>query len=92
MFGTDHNENLEFGNPERLTSDSGPPFSVSEFVNLSRRLNFNHNRATPYWPEANGRAERGVRTLKTSLLCEQLENVNFVAQLNDFMRSCFVGK
>lgn len=54
----------KFGILKTLTSDNGPPFSGSKFEILPR----SHHKTTSYWPEANGRAKRGIKTLKKSLL------------------------
>lgn len=75
----------QFGIPESITSDNGPPFNGSDFANMSKVFNFKHRRTTPYWPEGNGRAERTVQTIKKSLMCAQLEDGNFISQLNIFL-------
>ena len=52
------------GIPDVLKSDNGPPFNGSEFKNFADFLGFKHRRITPYWPKANGEAERLVQTLE----------------------------
>ena len=44
-------------------SDNGPPFNGHEFETFANHLGFKHTRKTPYWPKANGEAERLVKTL-----------------------------
>lgn len=75
----------QYGVPQCLISDNGPPFNGAEFAEMSLRYNFKHHRTTPYWPEANGRAERSVKTLKKTLICSNLETGNFASQLNEFL-------
>jgi hypothetical protein len=47
-----------FGTPKVLKSDNGPPFNSIKFKDYSVRLNFLHKKITPYWPRANGEAEK----------------------------------
>ena len=51
------------GVPCVLKTDNGPPFDSSEFEQFAKYLGFKHRRVTPYWPKANGEAERFMRTL-----------------------------
>ena len=53
-----------FGIPKVLRSDNGPPFNSAEFKQFAAHLGFEHRKITPRWPEANGEAERFMRTLK----------------------------
>ena len=54
----------QFGIPEVLRSDNGPPFNSREFNDFSKHLGFAHRKVTPYWPRANGDVERFMRTIK----------------------------
>ena len=40
----------EYGIPDILKSDNGPPFSSHEFVQFAEYLGFKHRKITPYWP------------------------------------------
>ena len=55
-----------FGIP-LLKSGYGPPFNGHEFTKFARQFGFKHRKATPLWPEANGEAERFVRTFRKLL-------------------------
>ena len=46
------------GVPDILKSDNGLPFNGHEFEDFPNYLGFKHRRITPYWPRANGEAER----------------------------------
>uniref|UniRef100_H3A6Z3 Gypsy retrotransposon integrase-like protein 1 n=1 Tax=Latimeria chalumnae TaxID=7897 RepID=H3A6Z3_LATCH len=53
----------EFGTPEIVKSDNGPPFHSREFKLFAKELGF-HHRITPYWPRANGKVEQFMKTIK----------------------------
>ncbi|KAK9744023.1 Integrase zinc binding domain [Popillia japonica] len=61
-----------FGLPKRLKGDNGPPFSSNNFKVFLDEFNIEYHRVTPYWPEANGLAERSVRTIKKAILCANI--------------------
>ncbi|XP_055844353.1 uncharacterized protein K02A2.6-like [Episyrphus balteatus] len=74
-----------FGTPLNLKSDNGPPFSSHEFKEFMDSQNIKHHKTTPYWPEANGAAERMVKTIKKSLISSELEHHNCLSQLDMFL-------
>lgn len=74
------------GIPDVLKSDNGPPFNGHEFKNVSEYLGFKHRRITPYWPRANGEAERLVQTLQKSIKIAHLEGKNWKQELYKFLR------
>ena len=52
------------GLPEELFTDNGPQFSAREFSEFTSRYKIRHNTSSPYFPQANGMAERAVKTIK----------------------------
>jgi transposase InsO family protein len=52
----------EFGIPDVVKTDNGPPFNSREFQSFAQTLCFKHRQITPRWPRANGEVERFVRT------------------------------
>ena len=74
------------GIPEVLKSDNGPPFNGLEFQNFADYLGFKHRRITPYWPKANGEAERLIQTLSKSIKIAHLEGKNWKQELYKFLR------
>lgn len=75
-----------FGIPILYKSDNGPPFNSREFAMLSRRLGFEHQRITPYWPRANGEVERCMRNLKKVVQNAKIKGISKEAELRLFLR------
>jgi len=55
------------GLPQIVVSDNGPQYSSSVFTDLAKQYDFTHITSSPQFPQANGAAERAVRTVKTLL-------------------------
>ncbi|GFR93637.1 transposon Ty3-G Gag-Pol polyprotein [Elysia marginata] len=75
--------------PNALTldeSDNGPPFSAIEFAAFAKKLGFHHRKITPLWPEANGEAERFVRTVNKFIHACESENSSWKEELPNFLR------
>lgn len=56
-----------YGIPESIQSDNGPQYANEVIENLVAILKLRHQFSTPYYPQANGRAERLIGTLKSML-------------------------
>ena len=55
------------GIPDVIMSDNGPQFSAEAFAQFAKSYGFTHTTSSPRYPQANGEAERAVRTLKEIL-------------------------
>ena len=63
----------EFGIPDVVKTDNGPPFNSSAFKSFAQTLGFQHRKITHRWPRANGEVERFVRTVKKVIKTANLE-------------------
>ena len=52
------------GIPEIFISDNGPQYASREFEEFAKEYQFRHVTSSPYFPQANGEAERAVGTIK----------------------------
>ncbi|XP_070395445.1 uncharacterized protein [Dermacentor albipictus] len=75
----------QFGCPEVVKSDNGSPFQSESFAEFASELGFKHHRITPRWPEANGEAERFMRTLKKSILASRVSHLDWTNELQSFL-------
>jgi len=57
-----------YGVPQSIQSDNVPQYANDAIENLAQILNFHHHFSTQYYPQANGRAERLIGTLKNMLV------------------------
>ena len=77
----------EYGIPDVLRSDNGPPFNSREFNEFSKYLGFVHRKVTPYWPRANGEVERFMRTIKKVIKTAVMENKSWKHEMHIFLRN-----
>lgn len=75
----------QFGSPDVLKSDNGSPFQSDCFAGFAAEFGFKHHRVTPRWPEANGEAERFMRTLKKSILASSVSHQEWTVELQTFL-------
>lgn len=54
----------QHGYPRVLITDNGPQFVSQEFISYAREEKFKLHTSSPYFPHANGAAERAVQTAK----------------------------
>ena len=74
-----------FGTPSVLKTDNGAPFNSGEFAAFAKKLGFKQRKITPLWPEANGEAERFVRTLNKFVHTCQAEHSDWRVELQDLL-------
>ncbi|XP_049527557.1 uncharacterized protein LOC125947201 [Dermacentor silvarum] len=55
------------------------------FAEFASELGFKHHRITPQWPEANGEAERFMRTLTKSTLASRVSHLEWTNELQSFL-------
>ena len=76
-----------FGIPTTLKTDNGPPFNSTEFRDFANYLGFKHRKITPLWPQANGEAERFMKTITKAIHTARTENRSWKQELNKFLRN-----
>ena len=59
------------GIPEQVRSDNGPQFDSAEFSYFAKVWGFKHSTSSPRFQQANGKVERGFRTVKNLLTKEK---------------------
>ena len=74
------------GIPEIVKSDNGPPFNGDEFASWAKLVGFQHRKITPLWPQANGEAERFMRTLAKAVRAAMIEKGSWKQELYTFLR------
>ena len=77
----------EFGIPDVVKTDNGPPFNSSAFQSFSQTLGFQHRKVTPRWPRANGEVERFVRTVKKVIKTANVERKSWKQEMYRFLRN-----
>ena len=77
----------EFGIPEVLRTENGPPFNGKDFAHFARTLGFKHRKVTPLWPRANGEVERFMRTIKKPFEAAKVDHQPWKEKLCDLLRN-----
>ena len=81
----------DFGNPETLVSDNGPPFSSHAFAAFLLSRGVQHITSSPHYPRSNGLAERHIQTVKCSLR-KAVESGQSLLQVLSTLRSTPLGE
>ena len=74
------------GIPEIVKTDNGPPFNGDQFASWAKYIRFKHRKITPIWPEANGEAERFMRTLTKAVRSAVLDKGSWRQEICTFLR------
>jgi transposase InsO family protein len=61
------------GIPGTVVSDNEPQYASQEFKQFAREYGFEHVTVNPHFPQANGKAKKGVQMVK-GLLTKATEN------------------
>ena len=56
-----------YGIPTVVMSDNGPQYAATAFEEFAKEYRFVHEMSSPRYPQANGAAERAVKTVKQLL-------------------------
>jgi transposase InsO family protein len=75
----------QFGVPDVIKWDNGPPFNSSAFTDFARYKGFRHRKITPLWPLANAEAERFMRTVKKTIKAAISEGKSWKQEINTFL-------
>ena len=76
-----------FGIPQELTSDNGPPYNSETFGHFAHWMGFKHTKKTPYTPWANGMAENFMKNLGKVIQTAEEEKLNWRQELQRFLRA-----
>ncbi len=75
------------GIPNITKTDNEPPFNSHQFPDFAKYMGFEHRKITLRWPQANGEAERFMRTLGKVLQTARIEGKPWKQQLYQFLRN-----
>ena len=75
----------QFGIPDIIKSDNGPPFNSKAFHDFSLYRGFKHRKITPLWPLANAEVERFMRTIKKSMKAAITQGKSWNQELHSFL-------
>jgi transposase InsO family protein len=77
----------EFGVPDKLRTDGGPPFNGYDFRRFAAQEGFRHHRVMPVWAQANGLAERFMRCLGKVVRNASVTGGKWESELEEFLRN-----
>ena len=75
----------EHGLPQRIISDSRPPFKSSQISTYMKNSRRTHNRITPLHPRANGIVESFMRNLNKILRIANMQKRNWKSALYNYL-------
>ncbi|CAH2208146.1 jg24630, partial [Pararge aegeria aegeria] len=75
------------GIPAQLLTDGGPAYRSKEFMEFRKKWGFEHIFTSPNYPQANGRSEKSVQTIKNYLIKATNSGSDFYLGLLNF-RAC----
>ena len=75
------------GIPDIVKTDNGSPFQSHRFREFAQKLGFKHRRITPYWPRANGEAERFMQNLNRVIKNAKVNGHSNEQELQLFLRA-----
>nr|XP_012560666.1 uncharacterized protein K02A2.6-like [Hydra vulgaris] len=76
-----------YGIPKTIVSDNGTPFTSFKIKMFLNKLNIQHKRITPLWPQANSQAESFMKPLIKTIRAAHIERKNWKKQLYNFLFS-----
>ena len=74
-----------FGQPLKITTDNGPPFSSLDFREFLLGNGVKHRRVTPLYPQANGATERCNRGLNKAIRAALAEGKDWIVAMEDYL-------
>ena len=77
----------EYGIPDKVRTDNGPPFNSSIFAEFATDLGFKHRKITPLWPRANAEVERFMKTVKSAINAARVERKCWKQEMFRFLRN-----
>ncbi|GFN74628.1 transposon ty3-g Gag-Pol polyprotein [Plakobranchus ocellatus] len=75
----------EFGIPDELKTDNGPPFNGIDFKTYLEHMGIKHRKITPRWPQANAETDRFMRTIKKTIKAAQVKHKNWKQEMFKFL-------
>ena len=76
----------EFGFPEEIKTDGGPPFNGHEFARYCEWIGSKHKKVTPEDPEANGLAENFMKSIGKVFHIAKIEGKKWKQEMYKFLR------
>ena len=75
----------QFGIPDIIKSDNGPPFNSNAFSEFAVHKDFKHRKIIPLWPPASAEAECFMRTVKKTMKAAITQVKSWNQELNTFL-------